>query len=201
MNRFLTCASAFALLTGAAYAQTTTPAEKMDPPRPSPMAPGSTTTAPGSAMPAPGSATAPGASTAVPGSSTTTTVQSGTAARPASSMASASDWRASKLIGTSVYNAANERIGDINEILIDNSGKISSIVVGVGGFLGMGEREVAVPFNELKVAMDGSTMRITSSYTKQSLTTMPEWRWNTTATTTTTTTRPATPAAPAAPAR
>src|SRR3954462_4572820 len=54
--------------------------------------------------------------------------------------------RGSKLVGVKVIGADNERIGDIDEILIDGSGRIAAVVVGVGGFLGMGERRVAVPF-------------------------------------------------------
>ena len=64
------------------------------------------------------------------------------------------EWRASKVKGVNVYNNANEKIGDINEILFDNSGKIDAVVIGVGGFLGMGEHDVAVPFNQLKPVMD-----------------------------------------------
>src|SRR3954451_19928474 len=62
----------------------------------------------------------------------------------------AGQWRASKLKGLNVYNNNNEKIGDINELLVDKDGKIEAVVVGVGGFLGMGEHDVAVPFNELK---------------------------------------------------
>ena len=61
-----------------------------------------------------------------------------------------SNWRASKLIGIKVYNEANERLGDINELIVDKSGKINAVVIGVGGFLGMGERDVAVKFGDLK---------------------------------------------------
>jgi sporulation protein YlmC with PRC-barrel domain len=59
-------------------------------------------------------------------------------------------WQASKLKGLNVYNNNNEKIGDINELIVDQSGKIQAAVVGVGGFLGMGEHDVAVPFNEIK---------------------------------------------------
>lgn len=59
-------------------------------------------------------------------------------------------WRASKLVGLNVYNENNEKLGDINEILVDNSGKISAVIVGVGGFLGVGEQDVAVNFDQLK---------------------------------------------------
>ena len=59
-------------------------------------------------------------------------------------------WRTSHLEGLAVYNANNERIGEINEMLVDSSGKIHAAVIGVGGFLGIGERDVAVPFEQLK---------------------------------------------------
>ncbi|MBQ0819718.1 PRC-barrel domain-containing protein [Microvirga sp. HBU67558] len=59
-------------------------------------------------------------------------------------------WRASKLEGLDVYNNNNEKVGDISEILVDQSGKIQAVVVGVGGFLGMGEHDVAVPFDQIK---------------------------------------------------
>jgi sporulation protein YlmC with PRC-barrel domain len=61
-----------------------------------------------------------------------------------------SQWRASKLVGVSVYNTKNERLGDINEILLDKSGRVSGVVIGVGGFLGMGERDILVGLDQLK---------------------------------------------------
>jgi sporulation protein YlmC with PRC-barrel domain len=59
-------------------------------------------------------------------------------------------WRASKVIGVNVYNDNNEKIGDIQEIIIDKSAKVDNVVLGVGGFLGMGEHYVAVPMEKLK---------------------------------------------------
>jgi len=59
-------------------------------------------------------------------------------------------WQGSKLIGLNVYNDKNEKIGDIKQLMVDKSGKIADVVVGVGGFLGMGERDVAVKFSEIK---------------------------------------------------
>jgi sporulation protein YlmC with PRC-barrel domain len=60
------------------------------------------------------------------------------------------DYRASKLIGVNVYNRQNEKIGDINEVLIGKSGSVSGVVVGVGGFLGMGEHDVLVKLDQIK---------------------------------------------------
>jgi sporulation protein YlmC with PRC-barrel domain len=60
------------------------------------------------------------------------------------------DWRASKLVGLSVYNDNNEGIGSINDLLTDKSGNIKAAVIGVGGFLGVGTHLVAVPFDKIK---------------------------------------------------
>jgi hypothetical protein len=62
----------------------------------------------------------------------------------------ASQWRASKLIGLNVYNGANEKIGDINEIILAPGGKVAGVVVGVGGFLGMGEHDVMLTLDKVK---------------------------------------------------
>ena len=59
-------------------------------------------------------------------------------------------WQGSKVIGLNVYNDQNEKIGAIKDLMVDKSGNIVSAVIGVGGFLGVGERDVAVKFAELK---------------------------------------------------
>jgi sporulation protein YlmC with PRC-barrel domain len=60
------------------------------------------------------------------------------------------EWQASKFIHMNVYNGQNQKIGDIKELMLDKSGKIANVVIGVGGFLGMGEHDVAVSFDRLK---------------------------------------------------
>lgn len=88
------------------------------------------------------------------------------------------EWRASKLMGVKVTNAANETIGDINEILIDKSGKVAAVVIGVGGFLGMGERHAAVAFSALQVTRDkDNNASIKVNITKEQLKAAPEWAW------------------------
>ncbi len=75
-------------------------------------------------------------------------------AKPAPAAASDSsfqgNWRASKIVGLSVYNDKNESVGSINDLLTDKSGNIKAVVIGVGGFLGVGEHLVAVPFDKVK---------------------------------------------------
>ncbi len=60
------------------------------------------------------------------------------------------NWRASKLVGLSVYNDNNESIGSINDLLTDKGGNIKAVVLGVGGFLGVGAHLVAVPYDKMK---------------------------------------------------
>jgi len=60
------------------------------------------------------------------------------------------DWRASKIVGISVYNNNNENVGSINDLLTDKNGSIKAVVIGVGGFLGLGEHLVAVSFDKIK---------------------------------------------------
>jgi sporulation protein YlmC with PRC-barrel domain len=60
------------------------------------------------------------------------------------------DWRASKVVGISVYNDNKEKLGSINDFLMDKNGAIKAVVLGVGGFLGMGEHLVAVPLDKVK---------------------------------------------------
>ena len=62
----------------------------------------------------------------------------------------AEEWRSSKLIGLNVYNDQNEKLGDISEILLDKSGKVDGVVIGVGGFLGMGQHDIKVEMSKLK---------------------------------------------------
>jgi sporulation protein YlmC with PRC-barrel domain len=72
----------------------------------------------------------------------------------ASDMSSSSsfqgNWRASKVVGLSVYNDNNQSIGSINDLLTDKSGNIKAAVIGVGGFLGVGEHLVVIPFDKIK---------------------------------------------------
>jgi hypothetical protein len=59
-------------------------------------------------------------------------------------------WRSSKLIGLNVYNDQDEKLGAISEILLDKSGKADFVVIGVGGFLGIGQHDIMVETSKLK---------------------------------------------------
>ncbi len=69
---------------------------------------------------------------------------------PASQSSFQGDWRASKVAGLNVYNDNNESVGSINDLLMDKSGSVKAAVISVGGFLGVGARLVAVPYDKIK---------------------------------------------------
>ena len=72
----------------------------------------------------------------------------------------AGQWLVSHFIGQPVTNQAGERVGDINDVLFDKSGQISTVVIGVGGFLGIGEKNVAIPFGSLSITADPDGKRV-----------------------------------------
>jgi sporulation protein YlmC with PRC-barrel domain len=128
----------------------------------------------------------------------TTTDSAGTPPAAASTTSSSfqGDWRASKIAGLSVYNDKNESVGSINDLLTDKSGNIKAVVIGVGGFLGVGEHLVAVPFDKVKfvnepVAYTGAANAPGASGAARTSSTMPP-------SSSTTTTGAATTTAPAA---
>jgi sporulation protein YlmC with PRC-barrel domain len=57
--------------------------------------------------------------------------------------------RAPKLVGVAVYDSNNKSVGKIDDILLDHSGEVKAVVIGVGGFLGIGKKDVAVPYSSI----------------------------------------------------
>jgi sporulation protein YlmC with PRC-barrel domain len=99
---------------------------------------------------------------------------SASAAQASAQSMKAGQWRGSKLMGLDVYNDANEKIGDVKEVIMDSSGKAETVVIGVGGFLGMGEHNVGLAWNQVKfmneaprtaARTDGGTARTTTTTT------------------------------------
>ncbi|TCL62036.1 PRC-barrel domain-containing protein [Rhizobium sp. BK251] len=91
---------------------------------------------------------------------------------------SADQISANTYIGQSVYNANNESIGDINDLIMQKEGGLVAAVVGVGGFLGIGEKNVAVPMDKITVAQNtqDGTVKLTTSETADSLKAAPEFK-------------------------
>jgi sporulation protein YlmC with PRC-barrel domain len=80
--------------------------------------------------------------------------------------------RASKLIGSSVYNDQHEKIGSVDELLLDQNHDVTSAVLSVGGFLGIGSKLVKVPYRSLHVANDTIVM---SGASRDQLKSMPTY--------------------------
>jgi PRC-barrel domain len=69
-----------------------------------------------------------------------------------------------------VYDPGDNKIGEIMDVLVDREGKISTLIVGVGGFLGMGEKDVAVPFNAVRLtSKDNNKFYLVMNATKDAL--------------------------------
>jgi sporulation protein YlmC with PRC-barrel domain len=117
-----------------AFAQTTTAPTPTTPPAAAPHAAAPAATAP----------TVPHAAATAPAPA------SQTATAQASRHMRDDQIRASKLIGASVYDPNDQKIGAVDELVLNPDGKVADIVIGVGGFLGAGEKRVAVPMADLK---------------------------------------------------
>ena len=64
-------------------------------------------------------------------------------------------WTVTNYYKQAVYDPNDSKIGDIDDVLIDKSGKVTGLVIGVGGFLGIGEKDVIVPFTAVKNTKKG----------------------------------------------
>jgi sporulation protein YlmC with PRC-barrel domain len=91
---------------------------------------------------------------------------------------SAEQISANTYIGQAVYNSADESIGKISDLIMEKSGGIDAAVIGVGGFLGIGEKWVAVPFEKISItqAPDTSDVKLTTTETAESLQAAPEFK-------------------------
>jgi sporulation protein YlmC with PRC-barrel domain len=69
----------------------------------------------------------------------------------------------------SVYDPSNTKIGEIKDVLLAPDGKVGALIIGVGGFLGMGEKDVAVPFDAVKHTTKDGKVYLTLDTTKDAL--------------------------------
>lgn len=85
----------------------------------------------------------------------------------------ADELRAEWLKGAKVTSPAEDSIGDIKDLILDDQGQVKAVVIGVGGFLGIGEKQIAVDWSDLTITEDGKT--ITSTLTKEDADAAPEY--------------------------
>lgn len=149
MKRALLTACSVVALTGAAVAQTA-PA-----PQPAPAA------QPAQTMPGAG----------------LRTVDTAAAMRITYYSVQPSDVRASDLLGTDVYNLTNENVGEIEDLILDNGKTLKGVVVSVGGFLGIGDRNVAIDPRSLVLSQTNNSWRAVVNTTKEELKNAPEFKF------------------------
>jgi len=166
------------LVFGGAYAQTVTSPETGNnrsgdggamTTNPAPAAP-ETTPAPGTAPDMGGTPTAP-----APGATPDATAPGmETQGDTAASTEAITGWSAKDdIIGKSVFNENDEKIGDVSDVVIASDGRTMYLLIGAGGFLGMGARNVAVPFDRFERSEDRILL---SGYSKEQLQNLPEVR-------------------------
>jgi sporulation protein YlmC with PRC-barrel domain len=105
------------------------------------------------------------------------TAGSSSATMPFVAQQPADEWLARVFIGQAVYNVAGEAIGDVNDLVFNRKGQISTVVIGVGGFLSIGEKGVGVPYSKLtfNVGKNGERV-IVVALSKQDLTRAPAFK-------------------------
>src|SRR5262249_17853685 len=111
-------------------------------------------------------AVGPGADSAKPGSSQVVDAQR------------RDQWLAPKLKGTTVLGSDDQKVGDIVDILLDKSGQVKALIVGVGGVLGLGAKEVAIDLTEFRElpASNGNKVQLKVPMTKEQLTRAPDFK-------------------------
>ncbi len=195
MNNFRNTVAVLALLcaSGMAYAQEAAPAapapevqNKVDCP-PAGTVPEADLAAECKAAGSASNAQPPAASTDPVTTGTTTPAQDNTAATPAPAPAPDSATTtvgntevpsnavlASQFMGQAVYTAANENIGEINDLIMNKELDNIVAIVGVGGFLGIGEKDVAIPIGDITAVKDeNNALRLTISASKEQLEALP----------------------------
>ena len=116
------------------------------------------------------------ATLAVPAWAQTTSPTTTPTTRPAPTASNSSQIDAHKLIGQSIQNQAdNKTVGKIDSVMLDSSGKVQRVVVGVGGFLGIGKKDVAIDWNQIQVMDNGR--KVVMNADKDQLKAMPEYTW------------------------
>ena len=87
----------------------------------------------------------------------------------------ATGYRTSKVVGSTVFNEANENVGTIDDLIVTPSEKVPFAVLSVGGFLGMGSKFVVVPYSSLQVR---DNKMVLPDATKESLKSLPEFKYS-----------------------
>lgn len=132
---------------------------------------GTTTEAPATAPAQPSTTEAPAKTTEQP----STTATDDALVVPKESFAGATVMTASDFIGKRVYTKAGEDIGEVNDLIVTDNGGVQAVVLGVGGFLGIGEKDVAVRMAAIEMQKDGESTKLVVDASKEQLTEAPAY--------------------------
>ncbi len=160
----ITAAALAVLLTTSAFAQ---------------QGPGTDSTLPSPSRPAGNTGAAPGTNSVdTTGNPGTANAGNATNANVFQTQQGQNQWLVGNLWDKSVYNAAGKSIGDLKDVLIDKDGKVVALVIGVGGFLGLGEKNVAVDFDQIQKNGGISGNRVMVGMTEDQLRAAPSFQRN-----------------------
>ena len=99
------------------------------------------------------------------------------------SAAPTESWTVANYYKQAVYDPKESKIGDVDDVLVDKSGKVTGLVIGVGGFLGAGEKDIIVPFTAVKTAKKDDKWWLTLDETKDGLKSAPGFTYDKASTT------------------
>ncbi|MBO0733673.1 MAG: PRC-barrel domain-containing protein [Methylocapsa sp.] len=108
------------------------------------------------------------ASTDTMGGASIDTMGGRSVGEPATSL-STSQWMVSNIYKANVYGENDQKIGDVDDLVIGPNGDVQQAIIGVGGFLGVGEKDVAIPFQDLKVTKKNGKDWVVLNMTKDEL--------------------------------
>ena len=77
-----------------------------------------------------------------------------------------------------VYDPSDNTIGEVNDVLLDQDGHVTAVILSVGGFLGLGAKYVSVPFSALRVTEKGDKRYLVIDATKETLTSAPGYQYD-----------------------
>lgn len=107
---------------------------------------------------------------------TSGTAAGGAAVQSGNLTMSPDDRLASRMIGATIRNANNESIGDINDLVLDQNGRVKAVIAGVGGFLGIGEQRVMLGYDQMQFSKDANgRLVVQSQFTREQLKGLPAW--------------------------
>ncbi len=94
---------------------------------------------------------------------------------PPNSFANGKVMSANDFIGKTVYSKDGNNIGEVNDLIVADNGGVQAVILGVGGFLGIGEKDVAVSMNSINMTQDGNSVRLVVDGTKEQFNAAPSY--------------------------